>query len=528
MGIAGGFVDKSTPNKPSRKTAYALATCFFLIGCAQPKDSTTTSGEVPLAGSCASGPTSLNISIFNENPRTGAQDPSLPFHSTLNSSMTNSATLSGLSGNCLLQSSRYSITSDTLFPGNVTKVVSANQVYTPASPEFQQLNSFFYANMLKTLVVDSLGASLPGRISMDAHCNQQDNAYFSPSSKHLCFGFHNAVGGKKVWAADDADVVLHEAGHTVNHALASTSIMNSTNEAGAIDESLADYWAVTLLNDGQLSEWFLGSISSSFVRDATSNLSYPASLNYSLHDDSRILTQVLWDLRGAGNLGREDTDKLVKRSLQLLPSTTRFADFYEAFYDASGFAFLNLDAAKRSLIVTKFTNKGIHRVDSAAGFRLSTTGTQVQVIDDHAYSFQSGGNCNGALDVGETALVLVNLENPNASSMGTGIATLGAAPPGTAVPSGGEIGEYFRFKANSDFVNSLPAAGSSREDATLMASFVIRANSAGAKSFALSFRPMHSDPTGAVPANADITVNFTVNVGTAATSASCTNNALWP
>lgn len=498
-----------------------------LAGCAQPKSGSSSSGTPPTAGTCVNGPTSLSINVFNENPRTGSGNATLPFNANLLSSMTTAATLSGLSGNCVLQSSRYQISSDGLFSSSVLKPTSSSQAYAPDSPYFQQLNSFFYAQALKTLVVDDLGASLSGRITMDAHCNQADNAYFSPSSKHLCFGYHNE-GGKKVWAADDADVVIHEAGHTVNHGLASTSIMNSTTEAGAIDESLADYWALTVLNDGQLSEWFLGALGASYVRDATANHSYPGSLTYEIHDDSRILTEVLWDLRDSSNLGKSDTDKLVKRALQLMPSTSRFSEFYEAFYDASGPSFLNLSPAKRALIVTKFTNKGIHRADSAAGLRLSTLGTQVHVIDDHSYSFLSGGNCNGTLDVGETALVLVNLENVAASDMGVGVATLGAAPAGTSVPSGGEVGEYFRLKASTDFVNSLPAAGSSRDDATMMASFVIRANTSGAKNFSLSFRPMHADPTGNTSQGADVTVNFSVNVGTAATSSSCANNSLWP
>jgi hypothetical protein len=520
-------LERSIHHLSSRTTTYLVLT-LLLSACGAPKNGSSSSGALPVPGTCASGPTSASINIFNENPRTSSGNSALPFNSTLDSSMTLPGTITGLSGNCLLQSARYSITGDSFYPGNVAKISGGAQTYGPASPEFQQLNGFFYATALKVLVVDTLGASLSGRISIDAHCNQQDNAYFSPTSKALCFGWHDAGGGKKVWASDDADVVIHESGHTVNHSLASTSIMNSTTEAGSIDESLADYWALTVMSDAQLSEWFLGSIGAAYVRDATASHSYPASLNYEVHDDSRLLTEVLWDLRAAGNLGKSDTDKLVKRALQLLPATTRFADFYEAFYDASGPAFLNLDSTKRSLIVTKFTNKGFHRADSAASLRLSTTSAQVRVIDDHSYSFLSGGNCNGVLDVGESALVLVNLENPGASAMGNGVVTLGSAPAGTSVPSGGEVGEYFRLKAASDFVASLPAAGSSRDDATMMASFVVHANTAGAKNFSMTYRPMYSDPTGALPANPDVTISFSVNVGSAATSSSCTNNALWP
>jgi hypothetical protein len=456
----------------------------------------------------------------------------LPFTSALSAADTDPATLSGLDGSCSLQNESIRVVSDSLYPSYVATPLTQNLAYAPSQPQFQQLNAFYYAAALRDLLL-GLGANLSamGRVSLDAHCSISNNAYFSPSAKKVCLGYVNLGGGRMVWAADDADVVVHESGHAINHALASTSIMNSSGEAGAVDEGVADYWALTLLNDAQLSEWFLGSIGASYVRDATQNHAYPASMEYEVHDDSRVIAQVLWDLRQPGNLGRATTDALVKRALQLLPSYTRFAEFYQAIYDASGPTFLNLSNAQRTLIVNKFTAKGIHRVDSANGFRLSTAGggvSQVYVIDDHTISAQSGGNCNGVLDVGETALVLVNLENPNAAAMGMGLATLTGASAGIQIPSGGYYGEFFRFHANGDFVSSLPAGGSGREDAVIMASFLIKATTAGNKNLTLDFTPMYADATGGSAVNPDVSVSFSLNVGNAATSTSCDNAALWP
>ncbi|MGZ3693992.1 MAG: hypothetical protein ACXWQO_07310 [Bdellovibrionota bacterium] len=441
------------------------------------------------------------------------------------------ATLSGLSGNCGLESNRFSITNDMLFPANVLFISSANQAYAPSAPEFQQLNSFYYATKLDNLMT-SLGADLTslGKVNIEPHCNYANNAFYSPSAKTVCLGYIDEGGGVKVWAADDADVVVHESGHSMNHTLASTSILNSSGEAGALDEAIADYWALTVQNDGQLAEWFLGALGASYIRDATQNHPYPASMVYEVHDDGRSIGEILWDLRSAGNLGKATTDQLVKTALELLPGTTRFADFYQSIYDASGPAFLNLSAAQRALIVTGFTNKGIHRADDASGLRLSSTGgavKQLYIIDDHTISAQSGGNCNGQLDVGETALVLVNLENPNASAMGMGVATLGAAPAGTSVPGGGQIGEFFHFNASSDFVSGL-STGGPRSDAVIMASFLIKASTAGVKNFSLTFTPMYADPTHTLAANADVTVSFSLTVGTAATGSSCTSAGLWP
>lgn len=515
------------------RTSLFFLTVIILPACGGGSGTTVERLDNPpvVDGTCGSGPTSVLTNLFNENPRTSSGNPALAFNSNL-STYTVQGTLSGLDGTCLLQNDRFKITSDTLYPSKVATITSNFLPFSPSQPEFQQVNSFYYATALRNLMVNlSADLSALGRVSIDAHCNYADNAYYSPSAKRICLGHTTVTGGKKVWAADDADVVIHESGHSVNHTLASTSILNSSGEAGALDESVADYWAFTILNDAQLSEWFLGAIHSSLVRDATQNHAYPASMVYEIHDDSRVITEVLWDLRKPENLGKAVTDALVKRALQLLPASTRFKDFYQALYDASGPAFLNLTAAERNLLVAKFTAKGLHRVDTANGLLLSTAGgatKQVYVIDDYTISAQSGGNCNGQLDVGETALVLVNLENPNASTMGMGVALLDGIPAGVQIPSGGQVGEFFRMNANSDFVSSLPSGGFNRDDAVIMASFLIKANTSGNKNFSLTFRPMYADPTGSVSANPDVTVNFSLNVGTAAAAPGCDDASLWP
>lgn len=508
----------STATSPGTQTGTATGT------------GTGTSTSTNTSASCGNGPTSVNVQIFPENPKTA--NSALTYSQTPSINDTLIASLENLVGNCALETDRFKLTSDTLFPSYLARPNSNTQSYAPSAPEFQQYNSIYHANSLRNLLV-GLGTNFgsTSKLQVDAHCDVERNAYFSPSESKVCLGYVNAGASKKVWAADDADVVIHEVGHYVNHFLSSTNIMNSSQESGAIDESVADYWALTLMNDAQLSEWFLGAIGSSYVRDASQNISYPLGLTAEIHDDSRVLTQVLWDLRQNSNLGKTTTDALVKRAMQLLPATSRLGDFYQAFYDASGPAFLNLNSTQRSLIITKFSNKGLHRADSATGLRLSTVGggnKQIYVIDDHSYSFQKNGNCNGVLDVNETALVFVNLENPNGSPMGVGVATLGTAPGGITVLSGGNYGEFFRFKANSDFVNSLPSSVSSREDAVLWASFVVKATSSGNKNFSLSFEPMYSDPTGALPQGASVNVNFSVTVGSTATSTNCTNASLWP
>lgn len=510
-----------------------LNSTYLALAACGPANSTKVEQKGPppfITGSCISGPNSISLYIFNENPRTSSGDYGLPFSSNLIAGYTIAASLSGLAGNCDLENSLFIIERDSLYPSHLPRITAANQGFAPNAPEFQQLNSFYYADKLRLLMA-SLSADLTalGKVELDAHCSYANNAFYSPSANYVCLGYIDQGGGKKLWAADDADVVIHESGHAINHALASTSILSSTGEAGALDEAIADYWAETTLNDGQLAEWFLGALGASYIRDSTASHLYPATMEYEVHDDARPISELLWDLRASGNLGKATTDRLVKTALELLPGTTRFADFYQALYDASGPAFLNLSAAERNLIVSKFTAKGIHRADDASALRLATAGgavKQLYIIDDHTISAQAGGNCNGQLDVGETALVLVNLENPG-SAMGMGVATIGTPPAGTSIPPGGQIGEIFRLSQNSDFVSSLPS-GSSRTDATIMAAFLIKASSAGLKNFTFDFAPMYADPTGTLAQGAHASLGFSLTVGSAATSSSCTDASLWP
>lgn len=498
---------------------FGLA-AVLLSACGSPggKSSASGNGSTELA-TCVNGPTGGAIRMIPENPR--AANPALPIDTVLTAAHTSAATLTGLSGNCLLQTQMFSLTSDTYYSSSIVKPTGGSLIYTPTAPEFQQLNSIYQASSLQNLM-NGLGMNLSsmGRIQIDAHCNVSQNAYFSPSDRKLCLGYVLLPGYRRVWAADDADVIIHESGHAVNHALSSSSIMNSSGEAGAIDESVADYWAYTTQNDPQLSEWFLGAVeertsSTGIVRDATGNALYPSSMVYQVHRDSEALTQTLWQLRTS--LGTSHMNALVASTMTMLPATTRFADFYKAFYDAAELHYGSSNPAHPSLsdIRAKFTARGIHRNDSAAGMAAAFVPGDVIVIDDHSYSFQTGGNCNGVLDVGETALVLVNLNNPG-SAMGMGVASLTAYSGGLTVPSGGGVGEYFRLNANQKFTASLPPAGSSRKDAVAMASFVVKAVSSGAKTLTLSFQPMAADPLAAANPAEMITAGLTV--GTAPTS----------
>lgn len=505
-----------------KKSLFTVSVLVVLSACgASGTETVTKNGNVPTTGSCSAGPSSMAGNIFLENPRQASSIGTLSFTANLTSYITNN-TIDSLDGTCLLESDHYRIVSDSLFPSKVA-VTTDGFNFVPSDPRFQQVMAFHYANELKKNVLNAnADLSALGMITIDAHCNVANNAFYSPNSKSLCFGYVNAGGGKKVWAADDADVIAHESGHSINHTLSSTSVLNSSGEAGAMDEAYADYWAYSVNSNSVISEWFLGALEfynsiTGVIRDASANHSYPNDMVYEFHDDSRVFSEALWDIRLG--LGAAKADRLVSTSLSLLPATSRFHQGVQALEDAANL--LGFSVAEKNLVAAKLNAKGLVRTDSAASLRISTNGAHktVYVIDDHTLSAQTGGNCNGALDVGETAIILVNIENPTGSSMGMGAVSLAGVPAGVSVVSGGGSGEFFRMKPNSDFVDTLNSSGVYKEDATLAAAFLVTATSAGAKAFTMSFTPM---------GGSSVNLNFSLTVGSAATSSGCSNAALWP
>lgn len=527
-----------------RVFVLTLASAALLAGCGGAGgggNGTTTGGRSAAgggsAGACA---TSVTGKVIGENPRT--ESPGLAFSAGLGSLGT-TVTVSGLDGTCALRNPTISVTTDRQYPSAIASV-GAGLSFTPNDPQFQQVSTYYYATKARDQL-DLAGAGLSTGllgVSFDAHCinyfitgvagdQAENNAFFLPSSKHICLGY-TFNGGKRLYAADDADVIIHEFGHAINHNLSSTEIMNSSLESGAIDEGVADYWALTTNNNAALSEWFLGSIDAVDVvnadpyyqRVASENYLYPQTASARIHFDSRPLAQALWTIRGS--LGATKTDKLVVRMMDTLPNPARFRDAVVAL-ESAALTVTGITAGDRTVISTTLTNKGLKRTDSSVGVAVSDNPGKksIYVIDDHSYSVQVGGNCDGVLDVGETAIVMVNLES-SGSILGLAIGTASTASAGVSFVSGGNVAEYMRLNGGgADFVDVLRTASVASEDATLYASYLIRATTSGVKAFTMNFSPM---------GGAAVSIPFNLTVGTSATRATnCPGGAtvdrtLWP
>jgi Zn-dependent metalloprotease len=128
-------------------------------------------------------------------------------------------------------------------------------------------------------------------------------------------------------------VILHEYGHAIHF---SQNFSFDSEEAGAISEGFADYWAVTVsdvvdtsLGVPQLeplacvADWDSVSYTSTVphcLRRVDTNLHYPGDLNGKVHHDGQIWSRALWDIRLA--LGHVKADTIILQGSFDFPGTT--------------------------------------------------------------------------------------------------------------------------------------------------------------------------------------------------------------
>jgi len=207
--------------------------------------------------------------------------------------------------------------------------------YRAESPEFLQVNTFYHMQkILDKFFVDIRNGyntyllnpaifdlSTPNAVvrndskyemylkeplSIEADCQEEDNAYYNSAQNKLCFGFF-ADSAQMRWA-QDSTVIYHEAGHFFQHMQFNfRNLSNPFNparprlgnfgysEASSIGEGLSDYFSYYVNSRTHFAEWAAGRILgqsrplkeddpvhiSALNTSSNGRLSYPDFLTYS-------------------------------------------------------------------------------------------------------------------------------------------------------------------------------------------------------------------------------------------------------
>jgi hypothetical protein len=239
-------------------------------------------------------------------------------------------TLRDLDGSGFLTGKYATVTSET---GNPAYSPTNTFRYTRDQDEFEQVMAYYWITEAQEYVHSlGFGETRPGidNVSQPVRINQYgvDNSFTTDHPSNL---IRYGKGG--VDDAEDAEVILHEYGHALHQG---QGFQFASEQAGAISEGFADYWAVDVSDIVAkrlgvpeqeplecVADWDSTSYTSTVphcLRRLDANKHYPDDLDGEVHDDGEIWSQALWTIRGA--LGHVEADTIILTGSMNFPGTT--------------------------------------------------------------------------------------------------------------------------------------------------------------------------------------------------------------
>ena len=252
--------------------------------------------------------------------------------SAVPSSAYSTATLQGLAGTGYLDGSYASSSKTKKRAFNASNTFNFNR----SQVGFSETMGYYFIDIAQRYI-QSLGfTNVNNRQQVfSANGTNQDNSFYSPSTKGLTFG----TGG--VDDAEDAEVVLHEYGHSIQDN--QKPGFGSGNEAGAMGEGFGDYWGGSVgaqtsagFQDTCVMDWDATSYSSAnppCLRRLDRNKHYPESVVGQVHADGEIWSGALWQIRGA--IGATKADKVILQHHFLINANATFNQAANALVTAA-------------------------------------------------------------------------------------------------------------------------------------------------------------------------------------------------
>ena len=271
--------------------------------------------------------------IFNPDPLTSAQQSyGCPFcdnndstNSSLNAQLQTVNFTTTFTGLQFILENKFVRVADFDAP-TVAPVTSATpQFYFDRSQSgFEDVNAFYHITTMQQHI-QSLGFACADSLAeIDTHAvGGADNSYFSPvSNPHRIY---YGTGG--VDDAEDADVLVHEYGHSVSETAAPNS--NSGQQRNSLDEGFCDYMAgaysksISTFNDNWMFNWD-GHNEFWNGRVLNSTWVYPTDLTNSIYHNAQIWSAVLFSING--DIGRAATDSLILQTHYAYAANISMAD----------------------------------------------------------------------------------------------------------------------------------------------------------------------------------------------------------
>jgi len=259
-------------------------------------------------------------------------------------------TLEGLDGNGSLDGSFASSVATKKRAFDATN----SFIFDRSNDGFSETMSYYYLDYAERYI-QSLGfTNINNRQQVFAvNKLKADNSFYSPQSKEISYG----LGG--VDDAEDAEIILHEYGHSIQDN--QVPGFGTTLEAGAMGEGFGDYWGASVgaqfsggFQDLCLAEWDATSYSGTnppCLRRLDGTKHYPEDFHGEVHDDGEIWSAALWQIRDS--IGATDADTLILSAHFLLAPSASFNQGANAIVTAAislGYKRIQLNNIRKILI----------------------------------------------------------------------------------------------------------------------------------------------------------------------------------
>ena len=227
-------------------------------------------------------------------------------------------TLTDLTSPSALSGEYVAVKSET---GPAAANTGAGFIFTRDQDQFEQVMAYYWITRAQRYIQSlGFGSTLPAvnRRQVAVRINQfgGDNSFFRDTKTDITLG----KGG--VDDAEDAEVIVHEYGHSVQDA--QVAGFGTTADSGAMGEGFSDYLAVTVSaavaptpDPACVADWDSTSYTSTVphcLRRVDGTKHYPEDLASprEVHADGEIWSRALWDIRSA--LGARLADTIIIRA----------------------------------------------------------------------------------------------------------------------------------------------------------------------------------------------------------------------
>ena len=335
---------------PGLRMAVAVAALIAALGVAVPAVAATAPAQVFAPNPVAD----LGIQTLTDQKDADffSGDPVLrrAYHRVTLTDLTSPAALSG---------AFVAVKSET---GPAAANTGSGFVFTRDQDQFEQVMAYYWITQAQRYIQSlGFGSTLPAvnRRQVGVRINQfgGDNSFFRDTKTDITLG----KGG--VDDAEDAEVIVHEYGHSVQDA--QVSGFGTSADAGAIGEGFGDYLAVAVSSavaptpdEACVADWDSTSYTVTVphcLRRVDGTKRYPGDLASprEVHADGEIWSRALWDIRGA--IGNVMADTVILEGQFDFPGTT-MTDLATRIVDAAQRLYGNQTANK---VQAAFADRGI-------------------------------------------------------------------------------------------------------------------------------------------------------------------------